>query len=101
MKVSKSFFDFDIATIKRVGDKFGESLVGSQAPPSFWEVPGPSPEVPRSAETVLRKVPARNGVPREVLNKVLRAPSPRETELSRSLGTPFQALLRAFFQKGA
>ena len=22
------------------GDKFGESLGGSQAPPSFWEVPG-------------------------------------------------------------
>ena len=23
-----------------LGDKFGESLGGSQAPPSFWEVPG-------------------------------------------------------------
>ena len=33
-----------------VGDKFGESLVGSQAPPSFWEVPGlirKFPELPR------------------------------------------------------
>ena len=32
------------------GDKFGESLVGSQAPPSFWEVPGlprKFPELPR------------------------------------------------------
>ena len=33
-----------------IGDKFGESLVGSQAPPSFWEVPGlprKFPELPR------------------------------------------------------
>ena len=33
-----------------VGDKFGESLGGSQAPPSFWEVPGlprKFPELPR------------------------------------------------------
>ena len=33
-----------------VGDKFGESLGGSQAPPSFWEVPGlprKFPEPPR------------------------------------------------------
>ena len=33
-----------------VGDKFGESLGGSQAPPSFWEVPGlfrMFPELPR------------------------------------------------------
>ena len=33
-----------------VGDKFGESLVGSQAPRSFWEVPGlprKFPELPR------------------------------------------------------
>ena len=32
------------------GDKFGESLVGSQAPPSFWEVPGlprKFPELPQ------------------------------------------------------
>ena len=34
----------------QVGDKFGESLGGSQAPPSFWEVPGlprKFPEFPR------------------------------------------------------
>ena len=34
----------------QIGDKFGESLVGSQAPPSFWEVPGlpqKFPELPR------------------------------------------------------
>ena len=34
----------------KVGDKFGESLGGSQAPPSFWEVPGlprKFPELPR------------------------------------------------------
>ena len=33
---------------QRIGDKFGESLGGSQAPPSFWKVPGlpqKSPEV--------------------------------------------------------
>ena len=33
-----------------IGDKFGESLEGSQAPPSFWEVPRlprKSPELPR------------------------------------------------------
>ena len=33
------------------GDKFGESLVGSQAPPSFWEVPvlpRKFPELPRN-----------------------------------------------------
>ena len=33
-----------------IGDKFGESLGGSQAPPSFWEVPGlprKFPELPR------------------------------------------------------
>ena len=33
-----------------LGDKFGESLGGSQAPPSFWEVPGlprKFPELPR------------------------------------------------------
>ena len=32
------------------GDEFGESLGGSQAPPSFWEVPGlprKFPELPR------------------------------------------------------
>ena len=32
------------------GDKFGESLVGNQAPPSVWEVPGlprKFPELPR------------------------------------------------------
>ena len=36
--------------VPAVGDKFGESLGGSQAPPSFWEVPGlprKFPEVPR------------------------------------------------------
>ena len=33
------------------GDKFGESLVGSQAPPSFWEVPG----LPRKFPTLPRK----------------------------------------------
>ena len=26
--------------LHKIGDKFGESLGGSQAPPSFWEVPG-------------------------------------------------------------
>ena len=34
----------------KLGDKFGESLGGSQAPPSFWEVPGlprKFPELPR------------------------------------------------------
>ena len=33
-----------------LGDRFGESLEGSQAPPSFWEVPGlprKFPELPR------------------------------------------------------
>ena len=30
----------------RLGDKFGESLEGSQAPPSFWEVPGLPQEFP-------------------------------------------------------
>ena len=36
--------------ISKTGDKFGESLGGSQAPPSFWEVPGlprKFPELPR------------------------------------------------------
>ena len=35
---------------QKIGDKFGESLGGSQAPPSFWEVPGlprKFPELPR------------------------------------------------------
>ena len=39
---AKTFFSF--------GDKFGESLAGSQAPPSFWEVAGlprKFPELPR------------------------------------------------------
>ena len=39
-----------IAAPTSVGDNFGESLVGSQAPPSFWEVPGlprKFPELPR------------------------------------------------------
>ena len=39
-----------IVTI-HLGDKFGESLGGSQAPPSFWEVPGlprKFPELPGS-----------------------------------------------------
>ena len=34
----------------QIGDKFGESLGGSQAPPSFWETPGlprKFPELPR------------------------------------------------------
>ena len=30
-----------------LGDKFGESLGGSQAPPSFWEVPGLPRKFPR------------------------------------------------------
>ena len=30
------------------GDKFGESLGGSRAPPSFWKVPGSSPNFPGS-----------------------------------------------------
>ena len=30
-----------------LGDKFGESLGGSQAPPNFWKGPRTSPEVPR------------------------------------------------------
>ena len=36
--------------LTKIGDKFGESLGGSQAPPSFWEVPGlprKFPELPR------------------------------------------------------
>ena len=32
-------------TLACSGDKCGESLGGSQAPPSFWEVPGSSPEL--------------------------------------------------------
>ena len=36
--------------LEKFGDKFGESLGGSQAPPSFWEVPGlprKFPKLPR------------------------------------------------------
>ena len=36
--------------LHEVGDKFGESLGGSQAPPSFWKVPGlprKFPQLPR------------------------------------------------------
>ena len=54
------------------GDIFGESLGGSQAPPSFWEVPGlprKFPELPRkfsatSPEVLsLRNLPATGGSP--------------------------------------
>ena len=37
-----------------IGDKFGESLVGSQASPSFWEVPG----LPRRFRELPRKFSA-------------------------------------------
>ena len=40
----------DLRTFMSIGDKFGESLGGSQATPSFWEVPGlprKFPELPR------------------------------------------------------
>ena len=33
---------------RSIGDKFGESLGVSQAPPSFWKVPGSSPDFPGS-----------------------------------------------------
>ena len=36
-----------IPTLDNFGDKFGESLGGSQAPPSFWEVPGLPPKFPK------------------------------------------------------
>ena len=42
--------------ITLIGDKFGESLGGSQAPPSFWEAPGlprKFPELPRKFFGVL------------------------------------------------
>ena len=57
-----------------IGDKFGESLVGSQAPPSFWEVPRTSPEVPRTSPEVFGDFPGSSltvelysnpGVPRK------------------------------------
>ena len=41
---------FIIFKFAQVGDKFGESLAGSQAPPNFWEAPGlprKFPELPR------------------------------------------------------
>ena len=37
-----------------IGDKFGESLEGSQAPPSFWEVP----RLPRKFPQLPRKFSA-------------------------------------------
>ena len=43
------------------GDKFGESLGGSQAPPSFWEVPGlprKFPELPRKFSATSPEVPS-------------------------------------------
>ena len=41
------------------GDNFGESLEGSQAPPSFWEVPRGSPEDPRTSPEVFRRLSRR------------------------------------------
>ena len=41
---------FSISTFRILGDKFGESLGGGQAPPSFWKVPGlprKLPQLPR------------------------------------------------------
>ena len=40
-----------------IGDKFGESLGGSEATPSFWEVPRTSPEVSRTSPEVFGDFP--------------------------------------------
>ena len=46
--------------LQNLGDKFGESLGGSQAPPSFWkssDFPGSSPNFPGSFSATPRKFP--------------------------------------------
>ena len=40
-----------------LGDKFGKSLGGSQAPPNFWKGPRTSPEVPRTSPEVFGDFP--------------------------------------------
>ena len=50
-KLSKFDFQKSIFAVSSVGDKIGESLGGSQAPPSFWKVPGTSRRLPRSSLT--------------------------------------------------
>ena len=42
------------------GDKFGESLGGSQAPPSFWEVPGLPRKFPELPRKFFGDVPGRS-----------------------------------------
>ena len=49
-EVPTALDDVGVFPGERIGDKFGESLGGSQAPPSFWKVPGlPQnfPQLPR------------------------------------------------------
>ena len=49
-QLSQASLQFHVERILRLGDKFGESVEGSQAPPSFWEVPRlprKFPELPR------------------------------------------------------
>ena len=49
----------EIPSRKRFGDKFGESLGGSQAPPSFPGSFRASPEVPRTSPEVFRRLPQK------------------------------------------
>ena len=57
------------------GDKFGESLGGSQAPPSFWKVPGlprKFPQLPRKffgdfpGSSLTVELNSNPGVPRKL-----------------------------------
>ena len=42
-----------------IGDKFSVSLGGSQAPPSFWKVPGLPRNFPRTSPEVFRPLPRK------------------------------------------
>ena len=78
-----TFSGFKLSTI---GDKFGESLGGSQAPPSFWKVPGLPRKFPKLPRKFFGDFPG----------------SSLTVELSSNPRVPrkFHRLSRKFLQKG-
>ena len=104
-----------------LGDKFGESLGGSQAPPSFWKVPGlprKFPELPRKflgdfpGSSVTVELSSNPEVPRkspklprkflgdfpggQPLSLGSLTPSPDSQKLSLKFGTFFYLQLELF-----
>ena len=83
----------------KLGDKFGESLGGSQAPPSFWEVPGLPRKFPKLPQKFFGDFPGSSltvelysnpGVPRKFPKLPRKFPKlPRRSALTSPEVSPF------------